>query len=121
MNAFLFLRGLFKSLMLLDIGNNSVFLARFCESLQSLFKRFIGLYYYSYHRYPLFKIFSKYRKILLFCQGFNRILSILCVFQLKISMATIKSKIKMQTQELTTTLMVARPTPLAPEPACKPW
>ena len=55
-DALLFFRRLFEALTLLDIGNDAILFAGLGETLESAFKRFVGLNNYADHDYPLVKL-----------------------------------------------------------------
>ena len=55
-DALLFFRRLFEALALLDIGDDAVLFAGLGETLESAFKRFVGLYNYTDHDDPLVEL-----------------------------------------------------------------
>ena len=55
-DALLFFGRLFEALALLDIGDDAVLFAGLGETLESAFKRFVGLNNYADHDYPLVKL-----------------------------------------------------------------
>ena len=56
LDALLLFGRLFEALALLDIGNDAILFAGLGETLESAFKRFVGLNNYADHDFPLVKI-----------------------------------------------------------------
>ncbi len=59
-DALLFFGRLFEALALLDIGNDAVLFAGLGETLESAFKRFVGLNNYADHDDPLVELVIRF-------------------------------------------------------------